>query len=117
MSHTMLHDQKQPSRGDLGKRCSGNMQQIYRRTFDIYLSVSNVSLKLKATISCKNSGTQISDILLSVLSVTIISNYYWPLLSVTMMIMVMNLNIICFDLTEMKRFYFLYFPVFCKNSF
>ena len=32
VSDMVVHLQKQPSRGVLSKRCSENMQQIYRRT-------------------------------------------------------------------------------------
>ena len=39
----------------------------------VFWFVSNVSVKLKATMSCKTSGTRISDIRSSV--TTIISNY------------------------------------------
>ena len=38
--------QKQPSRGDLKKKCSENMQQIYRRTPIPKCNVNKVALQL-----------------------------------------------------------------------
>ena len=55
----IVNHQKQPSRGVLWKRCSGNMQQIYRRTPVLKCDLNKVSLQLywnftsASVFSCK----------------------------------------------------------------